>query len=238
MAPALVPEISARDTPASTSGTSSSRAEGLPSRHAVSRAVTRGDELAAPVGDDKVCRRLSPLDVATVSEPILPKGSAKEAPAMRFCTFALTCLLFITPGQAHADTAPNAVTDWTLIVQQSIHNASAPRPPASAIVLHATVILAMYDAAVAIEGGSESYGPSFQARPGADVRAAVATAAYLTARARVAASQFAYLDDQYSAYLASIPDGLRKTDGIRVGTRTSSLILRLRADDGFDNVVL
>jgi hypothetical protein len=99
-------------------------------------------------------------------------------------------------------------------------------------------VLAMYDAVVAIEGGSEPYGPAIHAWRGADVNAAVATAAYVTARARVAASQFAYLDEQYAAFLAGIPHGLRKLDGIRVGRKAAAAILELRAKDGFDNVVL
>ena len=157
---------------------------------------------------------------------------------MRLCTLGLTSLLFVLPAHAQADRAPNAVTDWALIVQQAIHNANAPRPPASATVLHATVVLAMYDAVVAIEGGSEPYGAAIHAWPGADVRAAVATAAFITARARVAASQYPYLDEQYAGYLARIPDSIRKVDGIRVGRRAASLILKRRANDGFDTVVL
>jgi hypothetical protein len=52
-----------------------------------------------------------------------------------------------------ADTAPNVITDWATIVQQSIHHATAPRSAASAQVLHAMVMLAMYDAVMGIEGG-------------------------------------------------------------------------------------
>ena len=70
------------------------------------------------------------------------------------------------------------------------------------------------------------------------MRAAVATAAYLTARARVAASQFAYLDQEYAGYMASLPDGVGKTNGIRVGTEAAAAIVERRASDGFNNVVL
>ena len=154
---------------------------------------------------------------------------------MRMRSVLLSCVLLA--GPVHASAAPNAVTDWATIVQTSIHNATAPRPPAGALILHATVVLAMYDAVVAIEGGSEPYAARIHPWPGSDVRAAVATAAYLTARARVASSQLAYLDSQYAAYVAVIPNSQSKTDGIRVGTKAASAILRLRAHDGFDNVV-
>ena len=157
---------------------------------------------------------------------------------MRAYALLLCGVLLAGPTQASADTAPNAVTDWELIVQQAVHNASAPRPPASALVLHAVVVLAMYDAVMAIEGGYEPYAATIQAWPGSDARAAVATAAYLTARARVASSQVAYLDQQYAAYLAGIPDGQAKADGIAVGQEAASAMLALRANDGFNNVVL
>ena len=132
----------------------------------------------------------------------------------------------------------NVVTDWAAIVQPAINNASAPRSPASSELLHAMIQLAMYDAAIAIEGGYEPYAAAIWAPPGADVRAAVATAAYRTARARVAASQVSYLDAQYVAYMADIPDGPAKSVGIQVGEDAAAAMLARRANDGFDNVVL
>jgi hypothetical protein len=157
---------------------------------------------------------------------------------MRASALLVCAVLLVGPGRASANTESNAITDWQLIVQQAIHNAAAPRPPASSLVLHTMVVLAMYDAVMAIEGGYEPYARRIRAWPGSDVRAAVAAAAYLTARARVAPSQVAYLDQQYGAYLAGIPDGQTKTDGITVGEKAAAAILRLRANDGFDNVVL
>src|SRR6202049_1826764 len=88
--------------------------------------------------------------------------------------------------------AQNVITDWASIVQPAINNASAPRPPASSEVLHATIQLAVYNAAMAIVGGYQTYGSPIAAPHGADVRAAVATAAYRTARARVDPSQTGY----------------------------------------------
>lgn len=132
----------------------------------------------------------------------------------------------------------NVVTDWAAIVQPAIHNASVPRPPASSEILHTTIQLAVYDAAIAIEGGYEPYATAIGAPAGADVRAAVATAAYRTARARVHESQFTYLDEQYTAYITQIPDGQAKTDGTQVGEDAAAGVLALRANDGFNNSVL
>jgi hypothetical protein len=144
------------------------------------------------------------------------------------------------PLTAVAQPAPNVVTQWAAIVQHSIHNAAAPRSAGSSQVLHTMVHLAVYDAVVAIEGGYEPFAGKPVKSPAseADVRAAVATAAYLTARARVAASQHGYLDQEYMTFMASIADGVGKTAGVDAGTRAAAAILELRGDDRFNNVVL
>lgn len=154
--------------------------------------------------------------------------------------FVFLIVLAAWPPGAAAQPAPNAVTQWAAIVQQSIHNAAAPRSAGSSQVLQTMVHLAVYDAVVAIEGRYEPFIGKAVTSPasGADVRAAVATAAYLTARARVAPSQFAYLDQEYANYLAAIADGTGKTEGIRIGARSAAAMVEQRADDGFNNVVL
>jgi len=149
--------------------------------------------------------------------------------------WALTILF--TLAAAGGGRAQNAVTDWAGIVAPSINNASAPRPPASSEILHTIIQLAVYDAVVAIQGGYAPYAAAISAPAGADVRAAVATAAYRTALGRVASSQFAYLDGQYTAYLAGIPDGQAKNDGIAVGEAAATAMLALRANDHFNDVV-
>jgi hypothetical protein len=136
------------------------------------------------------------------------------------------------------DERTNVVIDWATIIQPAIHNASAPRSVPLAEILHTTIQLAMYDAVVAIMGGYEPYAADIQAPRGASVRAAVATAAYRTARERVAASQHAYLDEQYELYMAGIRDGRAKTRGIQVGEDAAAAMLARRANDGFNNVVL
>lgn len=154
--------------------------------------------------------------------------------------FVFLIVLAAWPLGAAAQPAPNVVTQWAAIVQQSIHNAAAPRSAGSSQVLQTMVHLAVYDAVVAIEGRYEPFIGKAAKSPasGADVRAAVATAAYLTARARVAPSQFAYLDQEYANYLAAIADGTGKTEGIRIGARSAAAMVEQRADDGFNNVVL
>jgi hypothetical protein len=159
--------------------------------------------------------------------------------AKKFC--ASFCLLLWFGLYGNSSLAQNVVTDWAGIIQPAvikIADSSPLRPPASSEVLHTIIQLSMYDAAMAIEGGYTPYAAAISAPPGADVRAAVATAAYRTARGRVAGSQIPYLDAQYIAYMAGIPDGQAKNDGIQVGEYAAAAMLFLRANDRFDNVVL
>jgi len=139
----------------------------------------------------------------------------------------LCCCLF---GQG------NVVTDWATIVQPAVN--TPPRLPGIQFVLRATIQLAVYDAVMAIEGGYEPFRPAIRAPAGADVRAAAATAAWATARARVDPSQYAYLDTQYAVYIAAIPEGAAKTDGVQVGQSAANAILTLRADDRVNKAVL
>jgi hypothetical protein len=64
--------------------------------------------------------------------------------------------------------------------------------------------------------------------------AAIATAAYDTLtglQPQLGASQ-TILDSDYGAYVAAIPDGAAKTNGITVGQRVAQAVLALRANDG------
>jgi hypothetical protein len=127
--------------------------------------------------------------------------------------------------------APNAVTDWNARAQTAI----APgRGSGSATYLQALVQLAIYDAVVAIEGGYEPFNAFIAAPAGANVSAAVATAAWRVVRQRVPA-QAASIDGQYATYLAGISDGQSKTDGIAVGEASAAVMLAARAGDNFSS---
>ncbi|MGH8972828.1 MAG: vanadium-dependent haloperoxidase [Acidimicrobiia bacterium] len=134
-------------------------------------------------------------------------------------------------------TERNPVRDWAAIVQPAVHNPNEPRNPGSSEVLHTIVHLAVYDAVVAIEGGYQPFGGAVEAPEGADVNAAVASAAYHAARDRVAPSQHAYLDGEFAAYLADIPDGQAETDGAEVGEAAAAGVLARRAGDGLGTAV-
>ena len=129
--------------------------------------------------------------------------------------------------------AANAVIEWAAIVQRAIHNKRVPRSAGTSQILHAMVLLAVYDAVVTIEGGYQPFAALLPSTPAADVRIAIATAAYLTARARVASSQVLFLDQRYAKYVSDLPDGPAKAAGTRVGEAATTAILAARADDGF-----
>jgi hypothetical protein len=145
--------------------------------------------------------------------------------------FVLSWAIF--SGAAYAQ---NVVTDWATIVQPALNTPA--KLPAVQLVLRAMVQIAVYDSVVAIQGGYQPFAAAITAPPGADVRAAVATAAYLTARARVAASQVPGLDTAYQTYMATIPAGTARDDGVSVGAAAANAVIALRANDGMANVVL
>jgi hypothetical protein len=135
-------------------------------------------------------------------------------------------------GASHA-AEENAVVHWSLISQNAI---SAGRPPASSEVLHGLVHAAIYDAVVAVEGDFDPFAVSIRPQGPTSVDAAVAAAARGVLVVRVPA-QAASVDAEYTTFLAGIPDGTRKTNGIRLGRAVAGACLGLRADDGYDNVV-
>ena len=106
--------------------------------------------------------------------------------------------------------------------------------PGEAAVYMGIVHVAIYDAAVAIEGGYQPYAPTPTAPAGTSPEAAIAIAAYDTLtglQPQLGANQ-TILDDDYAAYMAAIPDGTAKQNGIAIGEQVAHAVLALRANDG------
>jgi hypothetical protein len=160
-------------------------------------------------------------------------AARKEQQIMRRITFLPATVLLCWTMLGHAVYAQNAVTDWATIVQPAIN--TPPKLPAIQLALRAMVQIAVYDAVVAIQGGYQPFAATISGPPDADVRAAVARAAYLTARSRVGG---ALLDDKYADYMQQIPDGAAKGAGVTIGEAAAAAVIALRADDGMGNVVL
>ena len=145
----------------------------------------------------------------------------------RLVLIASGCLLV---SSLHASAAPNVVTDWALIAQGTI----APTVLLPGQIAYSPLApIAMYDAAVAIEGGYRPYTAPVTAPAGADLTAAVATAAFRVLHERFP-SQQASLQTQYADYVANLPDGQAKTDGIAVGETVAWQLLAKRAGDGLE----
>jgi hypothetical protein len=110
--------------------------------------------------------------------------------------------------------------------------------PGEAAIYMGIVHVAIYDAAVAIEGGYEPYAIRLTAPPGTPPASAIATAAYNVLVGLPALGltpdQRAILDGDYASYLAAIPDGPAKSAGIVVGQQVAAAVLALRTNDGLE----
>jgi VCPO second helical-bundle domain len=135
--------------------------------------------------------------------------------------------------QARHSSDPNAVLYWSQVAENTI---SVGRPPASSEVLNGLVHAAIYDTVVSVEGEYEPFAASIRRSGPTSVDAAVAAAARGVLVTRVP-GQASNVEAAYASFLAGIPDGSRKTNGIRLGRAVAGAYLALRSDDGFDNVV-
>jgi hypothetical protein len=111
--------------------------------------------------------------------------------------------------------------------------------PGEAAVYMGIVHVAIYDAAVAIDGGYRSFLPTPRAPADTSPAAAIAAAAHdtivgLQPALGLDAGQQAIVDSDYGAYLAAIPDGSAKANGLAVGRRVAAAVIAWRANDGRD----
>ncbi len=147
------------------------------------------------------------------------------------------------PAGHAADLSATPVIDWSTEARRAIVPPSAGpenygnKFPGEAAVYMGIVHAAIYDAAVAIEGGYEPYAITLIAPPNTSSAAAIATAAHhtligLQPPLGLTPAQQAILDGDYANYLAAIPDGAAKTNGIAVGEQVAAAVVALRANDG------
>jgi hypothetical protein len=181
--------------------------------------------------------------------------SAAIAGVVAFVALAIAPL-GSAPAPAYAGPPENAVLDWNLHAVTALTNPTtepipAPVPPIllgagqtpPVAEMHLAMVQgAVYDAVNAIDGGHVPFLVGFpSASSTASTAAAVATAAHdvLVGLAIPGGTQLvlsaatrAWLDGEYEASLAGIPDGEDKVAGIAVGAEAAREMLRLRADDG------
>ncbi|MFL5860996.1 MAG: vanadium-dependent haloperoxidase [Solirubrobacteraceae bacterium] len=111
--------------------------------------------------------------------------------------------------------------------------------PGEAALYMGIVHIAIYDAAVAIDGGYRPFLPTPAAPANTSPAAAIAAAAHDTLEGLqpalgLKAGQQAILDSDYAAYLAGIPDGSAKTNGLVVGRQAAAAVIAWRTNDGRD----
>jgi hypothetical protein len=165
----------------------------------------------------------------------------------------LTSVASVMPEASSA--AP--VIDWSREAQRAI---VPPGPggvfgqenygnkfPGEAAVYMGIVHAAIYDAAVAIEGGYQRYAITIDASSDTSPAAAIATAVHhtligspdmglsgLQPALGLTSAQQAILDGDYSEYMNAIPEGTAKANGVWLGQQVAIAILLQRQNDGRD----
>jgi hypothetical protein len=162
---------------------------------------------------------------------------------IRVLPVAIALLLVL--GRAYAiDVSPDPVIRWSNEARKAIVPPSAGpenygrRGPSDAAVYMGIAHVAIYDAAVALEGGYEfyaQYDPPINVPPNTSAAAAIATAAHHTLiglPCGLNTTEANTLTGIYDDYMNAIPDGEAKTNGIMIGQRVAQAIVTLRENDG------
>jgi len=129
------------------------------------------------------------------------------------------------------DVCADVVTDWNqtaLATQAAIPGAIRTPPAARALAM---VHLAIFDSVNAIDRRFTPYAAGALADPSASPEAAAAASAHAVL-VNLYPSRQAELDAAYATSLASIVDGIAKTEGISVGESVAAVIIALRSSDG------
>jgi hypothetical protein len=150
-------------------------------------------------------------------------------------TFALLCMSISARAVGAGDASPesvNAVVEWNrnLLALVRTPGAQPPtiHPTRSFAIMHA----AIYDAVNSIDRTHRRYLIRLSdASPSASQDAAAAAAAHEVLVALYPSLQ-SKLATEFQQSLAQIPDGVAKTDGIRIGQTVADRILVLRTNDG------
>jgi hypothetical protein len=148
------------------------------------------------------------------------------------CTWMAPAAVQATPPVARD---AGVIVEWDEITERTlVENA---QPIFQSIVYSGFTALAMYDAVVRIEGGFEPWSRLPRAKRHASPEAAAATAAYRVLRHYFPASATALAAD-YRAALASIPNGVGKVHGIRVGRDAAAALIARHPETGIGATVL
>src|SRR6266566_7363523 len=156
---------------------------------------------------------------------------------------AVALVIGRAPGAYATDLSATPVIDWSNEARRAIVPPSAGpenygnKFPGEAALYMGIVHAAIYDAAVAIEGGYQPYAIELITPPDTSSAAAIATAAHhtligLQPPLGLTQAQVDYLNGIYDAYMDAIPPGTAKTNGIAVGEQVAAAVVALRMNDG------
>ena len=145
---------------------------------------------------------------------------------------AAVCLALLVGAPVRA---ANAVIDWN---QQALDATRLARnaPPQAALYL-ATFHVAIFDAVNGITRTHRGWLVNDPAPAGADMDAAIASAAYTVMSQMWTWTNPRTLKTAYDAALAPIPEGPAKADGIAWGKKVAEAILAKRADSGYNKPI-
>jgi hypothetical protein len=165
--------------------------------------------------------RIRPTAVATLAVILVVTSLGASAPSY-------------VARAAGAD--PAAVVYWSAVSASTV---TVGRPGGGATYLNGLSAIAIHDAVAAIDGVYQGLISSPAVTWPADANAAVAAATrgVLVVRLWEKQDQIAIVESAYATYLANIPDGVAKTNGIAVGEAVAADVLADRAGDRFDTVV-
>jgi len=153
----------------------------------------------------------------------------------------LSLAMFFSPVAALAQ--QGTVAQWHANAQTLVA-AFTGRGNAAQAYTMALIQVAVYDATVAVRAGDsknkrphEPFIADIVAPAGADLNAAIATAAFRVGYERVNGNQTARANyrNAYDAHIAGIPDGQAKTHGVAVGEAAAQAVLVARSNDNFYN---
>ena len=160
-----------------------------------------------------------------------------------FTTTVATVSMALLLSPAATVAQQSTVAQWHANAQTLVA-AFTGRGNAAQAYTMALIQVAVYDATVAVRGGDakhkrkqEPFIADLVAPAGADLNAAIATAAFRVGYERVNSNPAARANywNAYDAYIAGIPDGPAKTDGIAVGEAAAQAVLAARSNDNFYN---
>jgi hypothetical protein len=130
----------------------------------------------------------------------------------------------------------NVITDWdekAIAAVASLASVPSPSTPYAAYRMMAMVHAAMFDAVNSIEPRHRPYLAQLPADPATSKEAAAAAAA-AAVLATIDAKTAGEMKVALASYLALIPDGAAKSEGVKLGEAVAAKVLEARANDGSD----